>query len=116
MIKRVSTRWTKDEAARAMRVSHLIFKGPAFDIRLAPQSSSVARVLIVTPRKSGNAVKRNLFRRRSRALFAKLALTEGAYDWLIFAKNISDLSFDALHKIFITTSSGLSAPSAGMER
>lgn len=101
-MKRALTHWKKSEAAATIRRSRLVLKAPFLDIKIAPKTKAVARILPVTPRKSGNAPERNLFRRRMKALFHELNLYEGAYDWIFFAKpGISDLSFEQLRDIVL---------------
>lgn len=94
-------------------MSRLIFRGEALDIRTLPKTATPARVLIVTPRKSGNAVERNLFRRRVRALFYECGFHEGVNDWLIFAKKASLTSYAELRKLLINIAAELSARASG---
>src|SRR4051794_37432617 len=56
------------------------------DIRLAPKGGECARILVITPRKSGNAPQRNKIRRRIKALFYEEKLYQGDQDWIIFVK------------------------------
>ena len=58
------------------------------------------RILIITPRKVGNAPERNKLRRRLTALFHEESFYKKPYDILIYArKGSADLSFDALKRI-----------------
>ena len=101
-MKRALTHWKKNEAAATIRRSRLVLKTPVLDVKITPKTKIVARVLPVTPRKSGSAPERNLFRRRIKALFHELNLYEGAYDWIFFAKpGIADLSFKQLRELFL---------------
>jgi ribonuclease P protein component len=110
-MKRIHTRWKKDEIKRALNKARLIFKNQYIDIRSTPKSGTLARLLIVTPRASGNAVERNQFRRRVRSLFYELNLSQGTYDWIIFAKpQVTKLSFTELRVIFGELARSLSAP------
>lgn len=98
-MKRALTRWSPQEAAAAIKRSKRVYKGEVFDLRTIPQTQNVARLLVVTPKKSGNAAQRNRFRRRVKALFYEKKLHEGKLDWIIFAKQgISDASFSDLEK------------------
>ncbi|HBL98790.1 TPA: hypothetical protein DDZ86_04065 [Candidatus Dependentiae bacterium] len=66
------------------------------DIRVskAPEGT---RLVVVTPRKSGNAVKRNQFKRRIKALFRELGLAKFGYSWIFFAKkDVASCSFTTL--------------------
>lgn len=110
-MKRTLTRWKKDEIRRALHQARLVFKNTYVDIRAAPKSAAQARILVVTPAKAGNAVKRNQFRRRARALFHEQNLFEGNYDWVIFAKpKVSELSFAQLRTLFLELAHSLSVP------
>jgi ribonuclease P protein component len=108
-MKRALTNWKKNEAAATIRRSHLVLKVPGLDIKIAPKAKIVARVLPVTPAKSGSAPERNLFRRRIKALFHELNLHEGTHDWIFFAKpGISALSFEQLREIVLQVLRSLS--------
>lgn len=112
-MKRALTRWKKNEAAAIIRRSHLTLKTPVLDIRIAPKTKDVARILAVTSRKAGNAPERNLFRRHMRSLFHELNLYQGAYDWIIFAKpGISHVSFAELRDIVLKVLHSLSKESS----
>lgn len=113
-MKRVLTHWKKNEAAATIRRSRLILKTPLIDIKIAPKSKALARVLPVTPAKAGNAPERNLFRRRVKALFHEYNLYEGMYDWIVFAKpGISGLSFEQLEELFQQVLQSLPAQPSG---
>lgn len=108
-MKRSVTKWKKDDIRRALSKARLIVKNKNLDIRIAAKLGIDARLLVVTPRASGIAVKRNQFRRRIRALFHELKLDQGAYDWLIFAKpHMSDLSFATLRELLLKYARSLS--------
>lgn len=108
-MKRALTHWKKNEAAATIRRSRLVLKAPCLDIKIAPKTKVVARVLPVTPAKSGNAPERNLFRRRIKALFHELNLYEGAHDWIFFAKSgISHLSYEQLRELILQVLHSLS--------
>ena len=110
-MKRSLTRWKKDEIRRVLQRARLIIKNKHLDIRVTPKSGSIARLLVVTPRAAGNAVKRNQFRRRVRALFHELNLAQGAHDWIIFAKpNVAELSFTQLRELLSEVARSLSVP------
>lgn len=108
-MKRVLTHWKKHEAVISIRRSRIFFRNNFFDIRIQPKIKNIARILVVTPRKSGTAVARNTFRRRAKALFYENKLYAGDFDWIIFAKsNISQLSFSSLQEVLVTLACKLS--------
>lgn len=59
-----------------------------FDVRVLFFSSvsEPGTVTIITPRRAGNAVARNTFKRRVRALFREQKLTIMGYHWVFFVK------------------------------
>lgn len=108
-MKRALTRWDKVEATTAIKKSKRIYSSKFFDIRCGKKTKQFARVLVVTPRKSGKASQRNLFRRRVKALFHTYAMHQGDTDWIFFAKpGIAELSYtqlcDILLKLFLPNS------------
>ena len=113
-MKREITRWKKNEGVRAMRRSRLISHTRAIDIRVLPKTAPVARLMVITPRASGNAVQRNLFRRRVRAIFYESSLYQGTNDWLVFAKSgISGISFEQLCAILAEAAQSAQKLSSG---
>jgi ribonuclease P protein component len=68
------------------RSAHFAGSYPAFDIKRAPGLQAYGRMLIVIPRKVGNAPQRNLIRRRLKSIFYEEKLYEQPYDWLLFIK------------------------------
>lgn len=109
-MKRALTRWAPQEATAAIRQSKRVYKGDLFDIRILPTIKDYARLLVVTPRKSGNAAERNLFRRRVKALFFENKLYERGFDWIFFAKKgVSKVSFSDLHNLLGELAHSLSA-------
>ena len=52
-------------------------------ILTAPTQGELGRILIVTPKKSGSAPERNLFKRRVRALFREKKLFNKKIDFVI---------------------------------
>ncbi len=82
------------KTARTILVDHgLVIKG-------APKQEPSARILIITPRKSGNAPERNRIRRRLKSIFYQHKLYEGPRDYLILISTPAmTLSFNQLEKI-----------------
>lgn len=85
-VARQITQWTRNEIKSLFKQGKYICRHDYFDVRVAPAQKDVGRVLIVTPRKIGNAVKRNTIRRRLKSIFYTYHLYTKGYDWLIFAK------------------------------
>lgn len=111
-MKRALTQWKKHEAVQSIRRSRILLKNKFFDMRIQPKLHIYARILVVTPRKSGTAVLRNTFRRRVKALFYEQNFYQGAFDWIIFAKSdLAQLSFSELQELLLSAFQSLSVPS-----
>lgn len=81
------TQWTAPELQQFFKRARRAYQSAEFDVRLAPQHYAPwGHLLIVVPRKVGNAPQRNLFKRRVRALYHELQLETAGYDIAIFAK------------------------------
>jgi ribonuclease P protein component len=89
--QRRHTQWKPQEIKSFLSRARRVYSGPSFDIRLAAhQNPTQARLLIVTPRKMGNAPQRNLFKRRIKAIFHEQQLALCGYDIAIFGKPGAD--------------------------
>lgn len=97
------TQWTTSEIQLFFRRARRTYQSPELDIRLAPQHYPPwGHLLIVVPRKVGNAPQRNLFKRRIKALYHELQLERSGYDIAIFAKpGASKLSFADLKTLLM---------------
>jgi ribonuclease P protein component len=107
-MKRALIHWKKEDAFAAIKQSRAIYRSAEFDVRALPKKTAIARILVVTPRKSGNAVDRNCFRRRIKALFYEKPIHSGDFDWIVFAKSaLCSLSSAQLEALFSTIESSL---------
>lgn len=110
-MKRAFTRWKKNEAVIAIRRSRIILKNKFVDVRVQPKKHVIARILVVTPRKSGSAVERNRFRRRMKSLFYEYKMNQGDFDWIVFAKSgMQELTFGTLQELLVRLAQSLSQP------
>ena len=77
---------------RGYLLSHArpLIKSDAFDMRALPTRSFCGRILVITPKKMGTAPKRNLIRRRLKALF---------YEEKLFEKRIGKLNNGYMHVV-----------------
>jgi ribonuclease P protein component len=98
------TQWTPQEIQQFFARARRVYQSSAFDIRLAPQQfPHWGHLLIVTPRKMGNAPQRNLFKRRIKAIFHEQQLTLSGFDIGIFAKpDATRISFAELTHILVS--------------
>jgi ribonuclease P protein component len=73
-----------------------------FTCLLSPKQGEFARILIITPRASGNSPERNLVKRRLRALFYQYKLYEKPYDCAVILKpHGCDASYAALKNLIV---------------
>ena len=93
---------TQTEIKKLFKQARRVLKHPCLDILIAPSSSEVGRLLVVTPARIGTAPKRNKIRRRLKALFYEENRHEHPYDVVLFIKKEAlALSYDEL-KALIT--------------
>ena len=59
---------------------------PGLTFIIAPCLGTRGRILVITPRKLGNAIERNTLRRRLKAAFFELGLSTSNYDCLVLAR------------------------------
>lgn len=94
--------------ARLIRSSKRMVSTPCVDIRVAKNVRQCGQLVIVVPRRTGNAVKRNLFKRRIRALMRERGSCVHLYDWIFFARTtigscsyaqLSNAVEEAFHKL-----------------
>lgn len=81
---RLVSSFNKQEIQTLFKTARTKINAHGLTIKVAPKQSDYGRILIVTPRKVGNAVKRNLIRRRLKSIFYEEKLYTGPYDCLIF--------------------------------
>lgn len=71
-------------------------------ILTAPSKKPSGRILIITPKSSGNSPERNLFRRRIRALFREKKLFERSKDFVVITdKRGISLPFSKLGQLLL---------------
>jgi ribonuclease P protein component len=72
----------------------------------APRSGSFGRILMVIPKRVGNAPIRNKLRRQIRHIFYENKLHEGASDWIVIARpGAHEIPFAALQNLFVQAAS-----------
>ena len=68
----------------------------------SPRILDFGRILIITPKKTGNAAKRNLIRRRLKSIFYENKLYDLEYDWIIIIeKPAIGLSFKQIKDVIL---------------
>ena len=78
--------FSRKEIVSLFSTARRIGRLPGLDIKRAPRTSSIGRILIVISGKSGIAAHRNLIRRRIKALFYEEKLYLSPFDSIIFVK------------------------------
>jgi len=101
-IARQFTAFTKREIDNLFKQAKQALKVNELTILLAPASNSFGRLLLVTPRKIGNAPERNRVRRRLKTIFRNEQLFNRGYDCAIIVRKAAiDASFDQLKKFML---------------
>jgi ribonuclease P protein component len=97
------TKFNQKEVDQLFKKSHRIFYGTEFTVLAAPREKEYARLLIITPKNIGNAVRRHLLRRRLKHIFYQLKFFDRLkYDVVVIAKKpVTALDFQPLHDLFL---------------
>jgi ribonuclease P protein component len=102
-IARKITQFTQAEIKHLFRAARTIFKDAGLTIRRAPSSGEFGRLLIVTPKKVGNAPQRNKLRRQLKSIFYQQKLYSQPFDLIVqCSKETTLLSFQELKKNIIS--------------
>lgn len=91
----------RKELLKVFKSARLVCRFPEFDIKKAPTAHPVGELIVITPKKVGNAPQRNKIRRRIKAIFHEQKLYEQGFDWIVYIKKeASQLSFsDILERL-----------------
>lgn len=98
--KKISS-FTQSEITKLLNTARVKARIPGLRILAAPSSlPEHGRVLIITPRRSGNSPERNLIRRRIKAIFIEDELTQRNIDIVVIVRREGiDTSFGNLKKL-----------------
>ncbi len=109
-------KFTSSERKTLFRKALLVHRQDELDIRLlkkTQEASPQGRILVVTPKKVGNAPQRNLLRRRLKALFHEEGWDAKSIDMLVYCrKGAAALSYQALKQIVHTAYESLNKPTS----
>lgn len=87
----------RQEVGILLKKARRIARGPSLDFLISPQAKECGRLLVITPKKIGNAPERNKVRRRLKALFYQEQLYTKGYDCIAIIKPLGITStFDEL--------------------
>ncbi len=101
-IARQISSFSKKKISELFKRSKYILRLPELDIRFSKTDSEFGKVLIVTPKRIGNAPERNSIKRKIKALFYQDKIYNHGYDFIFLCKPGSvNFSFENLRKIFI---------------
>ncbi|OGB84175.1 ribonuclease P protein component [candidate division TM6 bacterium RIFCSPHIGHO2_12_FULL_32_22] len=90
----------KREAKEFFRKARSRKKIKGLEILLAPNFLDYGRLLVITPRRAGNAPQRNLIRRRLKHIFFEDKLYEQPFDCVVIvSKDAINLTFQELKEI-----------------
>lgn len=97
---RALTQLSRLEIEQLFKIARTKLKKDGIEVRLAPRSLDFGRLLIVIPKRSGKAAKRNQIRRRIKSIFYEEKLFELPFDWIILVKKEAiGMSFEKLKEI-----------------
>ena len=90
----------QEEIKKLFKTARSVITIPGLSIKKAPKQAEIARILIVTPKKVGNAPERNLMRRRLKSIFYEQQLYEKPYDLIVFVdKEALKIPFSTLQEL-----------------
>lgn len=99
-IAREITKFKQNEIRVLFKKAQTVLKHTALHILATTTEQEISRVLLIIPKKVGNAPDRNKIRRRLKALFYEKQLYKDEYDYIIMVKKKAvSLSFEQLKKL-----------------
>ncbi len=106
--KKISS-FTQSEITKLLKEAKVAVRIPGLRILTAPASlPSQGRVLIITPRRSGNAPQRNLIRRRIKSIFIEDGLSTKNLDFVVVVRREAiETGFGTLKKLLARASTSV---------
>lgn len=103
-ISQLISTFSSKEASELFKKAKRVKIHPGFDILCAPTKRDFGKILIVTSSKIGKAHKRNLIRRRLKAIFYEQALYTYCIDIIIIVKKAGlEVPFEQLKTLLTNT-------------
>lgn len=101
-LARALTQFSQEEIKALFQAARTVLREKGLEIRKAPTTNPFGRLLLVIPKKVGNAPKRNLIRRRIKSIFYQEKFYEKKYDFLCFVyPHATLLSFAELKELLV---------------
>jgi ribonuclease P protein component len=105
IIRKIS-QFSKSEIDSLWKRARRVVRHGGLDLLKAPRSSDIGRILMVIPKRIGNAPTRNKLRRQIRHLFYEHKLYTGDSDWIVVARpGAQELSYTKLQELFTQAAS-----------
>ncbi len=94
--------FSKKEVTTFFETSKVKARIPGLRVLISPAQKELGRILIITPRRSGNSCQRHLIRRRFKAIFLQEQLYKKGFDCGIIVRSEGiDTSFEDLRKLLL---------------
>lgn len=101
-LARALTQFSQEEVKALFQAARTVLREKGLEIRKTAINNSFGRILIIIPKKVGNAPKRNLIRRRIKSIFYQEKLYEKKYDFICFVyPYAAQLTFIDLKELLI---------------
>lgn len=95
------TQFRPDEIDSLWKKARRVITHDGLHLLKAPRSQELARILMVIPKRVGNAPMRNRLRRQIRHIFYETKLFEGDADWIVIARpGAHEIPFATLQDLF----------------
>lgn len=95
---------TQTEIRKLFNKARRVLKHPGLDLLIAPTNEPKGTLIVVTPGSIGNAVARNLVRRRIKAIFDQEQLRSKGYDAIVFVKKDGvKLTYEQLKQLILSS-------------
>ncbi len=96
------TKFRKQEIDQLFSKARRVLKHDGLHLLKAPRQLDFGRILIIVPKRVGNAPTRNKLRRQIKAIFYENKLHEQEFDWIAIVKPpATHLTFAHLQELFL---------------
>ncbi len=95
------TQFSSREIDSLWKKARRVVRHDGLHLLKAPRSGELGRILMVIPKRIGNAPTRNKLRRQIRHLFYENKLFNGDSDWIVIARpGASEIPYATLQELF----------------